>query len=203
MNKSQIRSQFLALLNRNDCSNELADTFLEQSLARIQRTLRVPSMEKMATYTINDVTPETILLPNDFLNMKYLYSGDTLLEYVDIDRFLRSSANVDTPSMYTRIQGSLKLKPTPAEGTEILMVYHGEIPDLTTDTSTNFLTEIAPDLLVYGGLVFASDYFFDERKPLFEETYSRAFSEIMEQAYLTEMEQSAMRIASPFLGTDY
>lgn len=203
MNKSQIRTQFLALLNRNDCPNDLADTFIEQGLTRIQRTLRVPSMEKMATYTVNDVTPDTILLPNDFLNIKYLYSGDTLLEYVDIDRYLRSVTSVDTPRMYTRIQGSLKLKPTPSEGTEILMVYHGEIPDLTTDTSTNFLTEIASDLLVYGALTYASDYFIDERKPLFEETYGRCFAEIMEQAYLTEMEQSAMRMSSPFSGTDY
>lgn len=203
MNKGQIRSQFLALLNRNDCSNELADTFLEQGLARIQRTLRVPSMEKMATYTINDVTPDTILLPNDFLNIKHLYCGDTLLEYVDLSRFLRLTTSVDTPSVYTRIQGSLKLKPTPPEGTEILMVYHGEIPDLIADTDTNFLTEIAPDLLVYSSLSYASDYFIDERKPLFEDTYSRIYNELVEQAFLTEFEQSAMRIGSPFLGVEY
>ena len=200
MNKSQIRSQFLNLLNRNDCSNELANTFLEQSLARIQRTLRVPSMEKMETYTVNDVTPDTLILPNDFLNIKYLYSGDTLLEYVDLDRFLRTPGSVDTPRIYTRIQGSLKIKPTPPECTEILMVYHGEIPDLPTDASTNFITEIAPELLVYGALTYAADYFIDERKPLFEETFGRVFAELMEQSYMTEMEQSAMSMASPFGG---
>lgn len=203
MNKSQIRSQFLALLNRNDCSNELADTFLEQGLARIQRTLRVPSMEKVQTYTVNDVAPNSLLLPSDFLNIKHLYCGDTLLEYVDLNRYLRHNDSVDTPRVYTRIQGELKVKPTPAEGTEILMVYHGEIPDLTTDTSTNFITEIAPELLVYGAMTYAADYFIDERKPIFEETFNRVFAELMEQAYLTEFEQSAMAIASPFNGTDY
>lgn len=203
MNKGQIRSQFLALLNRNDCSTELADTFLEQGLARIQRTLRVPSMEKVQTYTVNDVAPESLTLPADFLNIKHLYCGDVLLEYVDLDRFLRTQAAVDTPSIYTRIQGSIKVKPTPAEGTEILMVYHGEIPDLTSDTATNFITEIAPELLVYGALTYAADYFIDERKPLFEETFTRVYSELTEQAYLTEMEQSAMRLGSPFSGIEY
>lgn len=202
MNKSQIRTQFLALLNRNDCSNELADTFLEQSLARVQRTLRIPPMEKMATYSINDVTPETILLPSDFLNIKYLYCGDTLLEYVDIGRFLRHPQYVDIPRIYTRIQGSLKMKPTPAEGTELLMVYYGEIPDLTTETSTNFLTEIAPDLLTYGALSYASDYFIDERKGMFEETYARVYGELVEQAQLTEMDQSSLAIGTPF-DTEY
>lgn len=202
MNKSQIRSQLLALLNRNDCSNELADTFLEQSLARIQRTLRVPPMEKMETYTVNDVTPDTIILPSDFLNIKYLYCGDTLLEYVDIGRYLRHPTYVDTPRIYTRIQGSLRMKPLPVETTELLMVYYGEIPDLPTDTSTNFLTEIAPDLLIYGSLSYASDYFVDERKPMFEETYVRIYSEIVEQAQMTEMDQSSLAIGTPF-DTEY
>lgn len=202
MNKGQIRSQFLALLNRNDCSNELADTFLEQSLARIQRTLRVPSMEKMQTYTVNDVAPDTLVLPEDFLNIKYLYSGQTLLEYVDIGRLLKQYPRVDTPTMYTRIQGSLKMSPTPPEGTEILMVYYGEIPDLTTDSSENFITTIAPDLLTYGALTYASDYFIDERKPLFEDTFTKVYAELVEQATLADMEQSSMAIGSPF-GTDY
>lgn len=203
MNKGQIRSQFLALLNRNDCSNELADTFLEQGLARIQRTLRVPSMEKVQTYTVNDVAPNALVLPNDFLNIKHLYCGDILLEYVDLGRYLQYPASVDTPRIYTRVQGELKVKPTPPEGTEIFMVYHGEIPDLPSDISTNFITEIAPEALVYGGLTYASDYFIDERKPLFEETFGRVMAELTEQAYLTEFEQSSMAIASPFNGIEY
>ena len=198
MNKSQIRTQFLALLNRNDCSNELADTFIEQSLARIQRTLRVPPMEKMETYTVNEETPETLILPEDFLNIKYLYSGQTLLEYVDLGKLLGQYPQVDTPRMYTRIQGSLKMYPTPVEGTQILMVYYGEIPDLTSDSSENFVSVIAPDLLIYGALSYAADYFIDERKPLFEETFNRVYGELVEQANLTDMSQSSLAMGTPF-----
>lgn len=198
MNKSQIRSQLLALLNRNDCPNELADTFIEQSLSRIQRTLRVPPMEKMQTYTTNDVGADSIVLPDDFLNIKYLYSGHTLLQYVDLGRLLRQSPEVGEPEIYTRVQGSLKLHPTPPEGTELTMVYYGEIPDLIADADDNFLTVIAPDLLIYGGLSYASDYFVDERKPAFEEAYNRIYSELVDQALLTEMDQSSMAIGTPF-----
>lgn len=198
MNKSQIRSQLLALLNRNDCPDELADTFIEQGLARIQRTLRVPPMEKMQTYTINDVTPDTVVLPEDFLNIKYLYSGHTLLQYVDIGRLLRQPTGFGDPEMYTRIQGSLKLSPIPYEGTELIMVYYGEIPDLVADSDENFLTVIAPDLLIYGGLSYAADYFVDERKPSFEEAFNRIYQEMTEQAQLTEMDQSSMAIGTPF-----
>ena len=202
MNKSQIRTQFLALLNRNDCSNDLADSFLEQSLSRIQRTLRVPSMEKTAVYTINEETPETLSLPSDFLNIKYLYCDTTLLQYVDLGKYLQTPNSVDTPTIYTRLQGNLKLKPTPPEGTEILMVYYGEIPDLVADTDTNFLSVIAPDLLIYGALSYAADYFIDERKPLFDDTYGRIYQELVEQATLTDMDQSALAIGTPF-NTEY
>jgi hypothetical protein len=201
MNKQGIRNQVLALLNRNDCSDELADTFIEQAVARIQRTLRVPAMEKAESYTINAVASDSLILPNDFMSMKLLYCGDTLLEYVDLQRFLQYPVGGRaTPRIYTRIQGELKIKPIPQEGTEILMVYYGEIPDLITDTDTNFVTEIAPDLLTYAALTYAADYFVDERKPYFEETYGRVYSELMEQANLTEMEQSGMRLGVPYAG---
>jgi hypothetical protein len=201
MNKGQIRTQFLALLNRNDCTNDLADTFIEQSLARVQRTLRVPAMEKSVSYTVNDVVGEMLVLPADFLNAKYLYCDDVLLEYVDLQRFLQHAKTGYSPAVYTRIQGALKIRPVPAEGTELLLVYHAEVPDFTNDSSTNFLSEIAPDLLVYGALSYAADYYMDDRKPAFEETFSRVYGQLEEQAYLTEMEQSGMRVTPAY--SDY
>lgn len=202
MNKGQIRSQFLALLDRNDCSNELADTFLEQGLARIQRTLRVPTMEKSITYTTTSTDPGTLLLPLDFLNTKFLYSENTLLEFVDLGRFLGTSETGPCPRVYTRLRDSLKVRAIPAVGTQFTLVYYGEIPDLTSDTSTNFVTSIAPDLLVYGALVYASDYFIDDRKASFEDSFMRTYSELEEQSRMTEMDQSAMSIA-PAYNTEY
>lgn len=46
MNKGEIRAHFKALLNRSDITDALADTFIDQGITRIQRSLRVPSMEK-------------------------------------------------------------------------------------------------------------------------------------------------------------
>lgn len=203
MNKQGIRNQILGLLNRNDCSNELADTFIEQAMARIQRTLRVPSMERGNLITVNAETPDIIIIPDDFLNMKYLYTGSTLLEYVDIQRFLQYPTSVDTPRVYTRIQGQFKLKPSPSAGTQITLIYYGEIPDLSSDTSENFLTVAAPDLLIYGALTYAAQYFIDERKPAFEQEYTRIYQELMEQAVLTEMDQSAMAIATSAYAIEY
>lgn len=203
MNKQGIRNQILGLINRNDLTTELADTFIEQAMARIQRTLRVPSMERGNLITVNAELPDVIVIPEDFLNIKYLYSEDTLLEYVDIQRFLQYPNSVGTPKVYTRIQGELKVKPTPPAGTTLTMIYYGEVPDLTEDTSENFLSVAAPDLLVYGALSYAADYFVDERKPLFEQEYIRIYQEIVEQAVLTEMDQSGMAIATSAFQIQY
>jgi hypothetical protein len=193
MNKQGIRNQVKALMNRNDFTDALTDTFIDQAVARIQRTLRLPTMEKQEVY-ITAEQPADLILPNDFLNIKYLYSGNTLLEYVDIGKFLSLPNQVGAPQVYTRVQGSLKIKPTPPEDTEILMIYYGEIPDLVSDSDENFLTAIAPDLLVYGALSFAADYFVDERKPLFEDRFATIYGELEEQARMNEMDQSAIRV---------
>lgn len=198
MNKAGIRNQFLALLNRNDCTNELADTFIDQSVARIQRTLRVPPMERGELITTNKETGGTIVLPEDFLEMKYLYAGGRLLEYVDIGRYLAAPSYIGAPNVYTRIQGELKLKPTPPAGTEVTMIYYGEVPDLVNDTDDNYFTVAAPDLVVYGALTYAADYFVDERKPLFEETFARIYAELTEQALSLEMNTSGMAIAPAY-----
>jgi len=202
MNKAGIRSQVSALLNRNDVTDALLDTFIEQAVARIQRTLRIPSMEKLQTYTITDVTPETLTLPQDFMSLKYLYVNDQVLEYVDLGKFLATlDAPGSIPRMYTRLQGALKVKPTPSPGTVLNMLYYGEIPDLVENTDENFLTIIAPDLLVYGALTFAADYFVDDRKATFEERFATIYTEIEAQAILSEMDQSALRVQPAY--SDY
>lgn len=194
MNKAQIRTQLLALLNRNDCTNEQADTFLEQAIARIQRTLRIPPMEKQEVITTNEEAPNLIVLPEDYLSMKHLYSDTTMLQFKDVNSFIPLELGVGAPQYYTRIQGGLQLKPIPPVGTVLTLVYYGEIPDLVADTDSNFLSIIAPDLLVYGGLTYAADFFVDDRRAMFEERFAAIYNEVEEQSRLTEMEQTTLAI---------
>lgn len=188
--KADIRSQFKALLNRNDCTDSLANTFIDQTIARMQRTLRVPSMEKALTITFTEEMPDSFVLPNDYLGMKSLYfvqdPHSKQLEHLPLGRFLEvNSISGTVPQYYTRVQNTIKVKPA-GEGMTINMVYYGEIPGLVNDTDTNFITVIAPDLLIYGALSFACDYFVDERKGPFEERYRTIYAEIEEQNYTLE-----------------
>lgn len=204
MNKKGIRDQVKALLNRNDITDPIADTFIDQAVARIQRTLRIPPMEKMIVYTAQTVEPDLLVLPNDFLELKHIYIDDKTLQFKDLNSFLRyPDYGGSKPMFYTRIQGGLKVKPAPAVGSTITMVYYGEIPDLVNDTDENFLTAIAPDLLVYGALTFASDYYIDDRKEQFENVATRIFDELVTQAAEMEMNQEGLAIAPTYNYPEY
>lgn len=208
MNKLGIRTSVKNLLARNDATDSIVDGFIEMAMARIQRTLRVPPMEKMEIITVVEDSPNTIVLPADFLRMKHLYttslSINNSIEYKDVSSFMQiPDAPGGVPRIYTRVQGSLLLKNTPPVGLKIAMVYYGEIPDLVADTDTNFLTEIAPDLLIYTALSFASDYYIDDRKEQFEQVAESAFQQLMDQSYETEMAQEGLAVSPSFNSPEY
>lgn len=194
MNKAQIRNQVLAILNRNDCDNTTADNFIDLALSRIQRTLRIAPMERQQDYTSNDVGDNLLVLPQDFLSMKYIWTGSTMLEYKDFATFLAIPDVPGAPMVYTRVRGGLLIKPRPSVGTEISMIYYGEFNDLPADSSENALTNFAPDLLVYGALSFAADYFIDDRRDVFESRYETIYREVEEQSRTVEWDQATLAI---------
>lgn len=204
MNKATVRSQLAGLLNRNDATTDQLNIFIDQAVARIQRTLRVPPMERVQTYTVTEESPEMLSLPNDFLQLKHLYISNNAIEYVDLGTFLKTQdAPGNTPRLYTRVQGSFLLKPTPPKDLVITMVYYGEIPDLVNDSDSNFITEIAPDLLVYGALTFAADFFIDDRKDSFEQIAVRIFNEVQDQANAMEFAQEGMTVNTAYNAPEY
>ena len=203
MNKAQIRNQVLGLLNRNDCTTATVDNFIDMALSRIQRTLRIAPMERQQNYTANEADENIIALPSDFLSMKYIWVGSNMLEFRDFGTFLKTRALVGIPTIYTRVRGGLMVKPTPPEGTELNMIYYGEFDDLPNDTSENSLTNFAPDLLIYGALSFAADYFVDDRRDSFENRYATIYTEVEEQSRTVEWDQATLAIQPAYPNVEY
>ena len=182
MNKGEIRAHFKALLNRTDCSDALADTFIDQSISRAQRVLRIPPMEKTQTYNLT-ASPSTLITPADFLEIINMYYANTNLTRVPLSKYVEMSqpAESGTPRYFTREGENIKIYPYPTSGS-ISMNYYGQFTEMTADTDENDLAIIASDLITYGALGYASDYFLDERGPLFETKFVQFLSELQEQA---------------------
>ena len=187
MNKGDIRSHFKALLNRSDCSDTLADTFVDQSIARIQRTLRVPSMEKQQSYTITDKTA-FLFLPNDFLEIIDLYYDNTSLTRVPLNQIMdyRDAGEFGTPKFFAREGGSLIIYPYPTSGS-VKLNYYGQFAAMTADSDENNLAASSADMIIYGALSFAADYYLDERGSVFEQRFVQFLTEVQEQANDAEM----------------
>lgn len=182
MNKGEIRAHFKALLNRTDCDDTLADTFINQSIARIERTLRIPPMEKTQTYTIQAST-SFVTIPSDFLEITDFYYDSTNLTRVPLGKMVEMSegGQQGTPTSFAREGEVMKIYPYPTSGT-ITMNYYASFADMTSDTDENDLALIGSDLIIYGALAYASDYYLDERGQLFEAKFGQFMTEVQEQA---------------------
>ena len=188
MNKGQIRAHFKALLNRSDCSDALADTFIDQALTRIQRFLRIPAMEQQQTYSFTSGTAITqVVVPANMLEIIDLQYDGMGLVRVPLHEMAEQHkvAETGSPKYFTREREVIKISPLPTSGT-LYLNYYAEFDELTDDSSENIITLIASDLLTSTPLSYAADYFLDERGPLFEQKSGQFLAEIQEQANAAE-----------------
>lgn len=205
MNYGEIRTQFKAILNRRDCSNALADTFLTQSLQRCTRELRTPAQEAEASVTVT--SPFTgFPVPADIISVIAIMaegsgSSQRKLTQLPLSRFLElDNTGTGVPQYYTRIGNVFQFRPMPALDSVLTLYYYGEFEAFTGDNDETVLSLIAPDLLIYGALSYASDYFMDDRGQSFEARYSQIAQALQDQAYDLEGRDASI---SPSYNTEY
>ena len=112
MNYGDLKSHFNDLLNRSDITAALTTLFIDQSIARIQRQLRIPINENKTTYTISGQTA-SVTLPTDFLEIISLYYDAFELKRVPNSkmRSLVHNPTAGSPQVFTREQQNLLLHP--------------------------------------------------------------------------------------------
>ena len=182
MNYGDLKSHFNALLNRSDITSTLTTRFIDQGIARIERSLRTPMQEKVKNYSISGATTE-ITLPTDFLETISLYANEYELQRVSMGRYreLANNAQQGKPQYYTREQEALKLFPQPTSGT-VTLYYYGTFDAVSADSDENILLKVAPDLAIYAGLTYAADYYLDTRAEIFEQKFLQFMTSLQEQA---------------------
>lgn len=180
-------------MNRTDLNADpaLASTFINQSIVRLQRELRVPFMEKIVRYTIPSTYDDTLglVIPSDLLeaidlNVDSDSDGipDYPLQRVTLKEAMRRSQVGGVPQVFARRGGYWVIGPTPAKGSVIEIVYYTEFAPLINPTDTNTISRIAWDAVVYGALAVACDYYNDERGQLFEARYKQIGSDLQGMA---------------------
>ena len=144
MNKGELRTHIKDVLNRSDLSDALTDTFIEHTITRIQRLLRIPSMERTATQTVAGGY-DGFVVPNDFLEVISIRSqGNQVCTRIEYSDFIALSNVEGTPTKFTREPATNRflLHPIPSSGTVLQLKYYGELTPLSSDSSTNEISDI-------------------------------------------------------------
>jgi hypothetical protein len=193
---AELKQDVINLINRNDCTDALAASFVNLAQRRLLRTLRLPSLEKIQTVisgttisTIFNSTTGAYSLPADFLELIYIYDNDRILERIPLRKFLEYSKNNSAsgkPRYYTRVKNTFELMPKPQAAHEFYVVYAADDTTLVNNTDTNVLSLSCPDLLIYGAVLYAADYFNDSRKAQFEDVYNKIYMDVAALADATD-----------------
>lgn len=173
MNLGDFRALFLGWLNRSDCTTDLATTFINRGIGRMQRECRLPLMEReyLPTADGSDGSWQTVAIPNDFIAMKdILADGISEVNNVSLAKYLTAPAYVGCPRYYTRRQGNWLFRPYPSSSLSI--VYYGQFDALVNDSDTNMLITAAPEVLLWAALAYAADYFKMDDKDAWNQQYT-------------------------------
>lgn len=194
MNYGELKTHFQSILNRRDLTSSLRETFLQLAISRIQRELRAPLMEKAIEVTISD-DYDGLDIPSDYIGLVALTVKDQeiKLQRVDLEVALKEAETIGLPRVFARQGGKWVLGPTPEEDAVIRIDYTAELGALEDDTDENTLSIVAPDLITYGALVYAAEYFLDRRLEAFENRYALMLAAIQGQADTDELSQAVIR----------
>lgn len=182
MNYGDLKADLIDHLNRTDITDAQAGRFIRQAQSRLERVLRIPTMQRVISTTVTaGSTQGYILVPSDFLELSELSVDDTILERVAL-RQLRATAYPEgNPRVYTPVADRWMIAGEATGGQTIEALYYGTFALMTNDTDENDLAAFAPDLLVYGAAVLAGDRYESDDRDRWKATYQELLNEVLEQ----------------------
>jgi hypothetical protein len=201
---AQLQATVQSKLNRRDVTTQQIQDAINIGIQRAQRLLNVPASEAVVDYTWLS-TDTKFAIPGDYLKMVTLsVDGGKPLDRVSLREARRNAFATgnpgDTPtvlngipSQYARDAGYLLIAPIPMAGAVIELVYNNNFPSLVNPTDTNWLSDIAPDVIVHGALSDLGVTFTDPRRADgawgkgWESTFITAIEDLNNQAMADEL----------------
>jgi hypothetical protein len=208
-----MQTQFAGLMNRRDLTTALTQAFLQQSILRTQRTLRVPAMEKSITATVGS-TFTGLTVPGDLLQFISMTDETNPGNVVELTRvalpeilrrnsFDAGSSTVMPVTMFARRASKFIVAPKPPAGSVLRMDYFATFKTLSVPTDSNVLSDVAPDAIIYGALSYAAAYFLDKRMKDFEDRYTQIVTDLQSQADRDELSGNAQVMPSSYFPSDF
>lgn len=186
MTLDELRKSFRATLNRRDITPSQVDAWLQQSIQRAQRLLRVPASEKIVRVEVG-ADYDYLDIPGDYLKLTSISVCGDELEKADQTTVMRYARHEGHSRYYCRDGGHFVLGPRPRSGDYIDITYTANAPELAKDTDSNWMSEIAPDMILHGALRIAFLHFQDIRSDVHEGEFLKSIADLNRMALEDEL----------------
>lgn len=160
-------------LHRNDLNTGggqtvNVDTFIELGQQRMNHDLDLLMMQTTATLTVTDGKAP---LPSDFLRMKSVRVADAGSILILQQRTLQQNGRViqnaggstGTPGGYAIYGGVMEITPSPADTTEVDIIYTQRLAKFTNPTDTDAILTTYPNIYIYAAMVEAGPFIVDDK----------------------------------------
>ena len=171
-------------LHRSDLSDWVPN-FIQNAQSKLYRRVMIRDMEKSFEIAVSSGTGA---VPSDYRRMKFAYrsaSPVTPLTIVSLDELYDMYPNrteSGVPAVFAREAGNFIYGPAPSDFT-MKGVYYQTYTLLSAGGKlTNWYTDNAPEVLLYGALVEASPFIGDdERIPLWNQLFFDALQTVVKE----------------------
>lgn len=187
MDFQTIQSNVANWINRDDLST-IIPTVINLVQLQIERKYHFKYRETTQVWPANTLTK--LSLPSNYDIMTYCFVTDTNGKMIPLQKMPARSAWAKYPSIsqYTARPelcavdngwSTLIIRPTPNQAYDITMEYYSKSPSLINPNDTNWLTDNAWDVLIYGALLELQPYLFDANfVQLWQQKYNDAVAAI-------------------------
>jgi hypothetical protein len=210
MSYNDMLTDFTNILDRDDCSNALAQTFLDQGMSRIQRACRLPSMERAQLITPTGAPMRQWMVPQDLIQvidvivpeLNATGGQQRPLKKVAYRQLVRYDSN-DLPRVFARSQATFYVAGSVPVGTTLQFIYYGNFSPFPTPDSENELSASTPDFAVYAALSYAGDYFEHPLTAQWEARFQSIKAEVDQMAMDLENEGGIQVVEPMYQVQDY
>jgi hypothetical protein len=204
-NYTNLQTTIADFLNRDDLTSVIP-VFIQLAESQMNRDVRHWKMETRASGQQSG-GDQYMQIPADWVEtIRFHVTGngtspiDLISRAAMQDRRAGYEDQTGIPRYYCHADSQFELYPTPADDTDLELLYLAKIPDLATN-STNWLLEDAPDAYLYGSLLHSAPYLQeDARVAVWAQMYSAAVARLNEASEKARYSGSGLTLKVRGLG---
>lgn len=186
MNYSAILALVALKLNRDDLSDDLIPAYINVALRKVEKAYNFRYMRSRQS-AVEASSTGTIALPARYKETDFLFAtvngqkmGPLIKEDEEALEMHFLNASEGTPKVFASDATQIIIRPVPYEGTTFDWATYCYSLDLSPTNLTNWITDTAPDVLIYGACLEAMpDMVQDGRMGLWQKKYDDALREII------------------------